>query len=87
MSFRLLSYIVAATKTGSFGEAAKACNVTQPTLSERVCNLERYLGVQLFRRTGRGVVPTPEGEIIARLAEQALEIERQIKAVGLPVKT
>lgn len=82
MSFRLLSYIVAAANTGSFGAAARFCNVTQPALSERICNFEHYLGVRLFRRTGRGVVPTSEGKLIAELAEQALEIERQIKALG-----
>jgi LysR family hydrogen peroxide-inducible transcriptional activator len=82
VSFRLLSYIVAATKTGNFREAARLCNVTQPSLSERIGKFESYLGVQLFRRTGRGVVPTEAGRIVAELAEQALEIERRIKAVG-----
>lgn len=82
MSFRVLRYIVAAVSTGHFSEAARLCNVTQPSLSQRIRKLEDYLGVDLFHRTTRGVVPTDAGREIAQLAEEALRIEQRIKALG-----
>jgi LysR family hydrogen peroxide-inducible transcriptional activator len=41
-----------------FGRAARACGISQPTLSVQVRKLEELLGVDLFERGGRTVVPT-----------------------------
>ena len=47
---------------GSFSAAAKKLNVTQPTISFHIDNLEKKLGCQLFLRNIRGVSPTVYGE-------------------------
>lgn len=47
---------------GSFSGAAKKLNLTQPTVSFHIDNLEKRLGCQLFIRTLRGVSPTVYGE-------------------------
>lgn len=56
-----LGYAVAVDRHRSFGRAAKACFVTQPTLSTQLLKLEDELGVTLFDRSRKPVVPTPEG--------------------------
>ena len=52
---------------GSLSAAARALDLTQPTLSRQVAGLEQELGVSLFERVGRGLELTPSG---AELLEQ-----------------
>ncbi len=56
---------------GSLTRASAALEVAQSVLSRRVAALERALGVTLFHRTGRGVVPT---EAAQRLLPRARAI-------------
>jgi LysR family glycine cleavage system transcriptional activator len=46
----------------SFAEAADALHVTPAAVSMQVRTLEEYLGVRLFRRSGRSITLTAEGE-------------------------
>src|SRR2546430_11055929 len=39
----------------SFKEAAQELSITQAAVSHQIKSLEEYLGVELFRRAGRGV--------------------------------
>lgn len=57
-----LRYVVAAADHSSFRRAAAALNITQPTLSKRIRELEGKLGVFLFQRSPRGAELTPIGE-------------------------
>jgi DNA-binding transcriptional LysR family regulator len=58
---RDLDILMAVIETGSMGKAAKRLNVSQPAVSKAIVELEDALGVQLFDRGRRGVVPTPYG--------------------------
>lgn len=49
-------------ETGSFSAAARALNMTQPTLGRQVAGLEQALDIVLFERIGRKLVLTPAGE-------------------------
>ena len=53
--------------------------MTQPAISIRVKNIEQELGVTLIIRSKRGVCFTPEGEEIAKWAEQILAGMNKIK--------
>ncbi len=60
MTYRLpplnaLRVFEAAARHLSFKEAANELNITQAAVSHQVKSLEEYLGVELFRRAGRGV--------------------------------
>src|SRR6185369_666589 len=57
-SLRQLQYAVAVADTGGFRRAADRCHVSQPSLSAQLGQLETVLGVKLFERGSRGIIPT-----------------------------
>lgn len=69
-----LEYIVAVDQTRHFGEAAKQCFVTQPTLSAQIKKAEDLLGVAIFDRQQQPIVPTKVG---VHIIEQARLILRE----------
>ena len=69
---RNLMYLRAVHEHGSFTRAAKALNVSQPTLSQQIKQLEDLLQSQLIDRTGRQVRLTDVGEIYIRHVSRAL---------------
>ena len=72
LSLRDLEYVVAVTEERHFGRAADRCNVSQPSLSAQIRRLEEALGLTLFERTSRKVLPTARGEAVARQARAVL---------------
>ena len=73
-SLRQLQYAIAVAESLSFRKAAARCHVSQPSLSAQLAQLEQALGVRLFERDKRGVVPTPAGRA---LVEQARSVLRE----------
>ena len=69
---RQLEYLVAVGETGHFGDAARKCNVSQPTLSTQVQLLEDRLQARLIERSPGGARLTPLGEIVADLSRNVL---------------
>lgn len=61
MNLQQLRYVSALVEEGTFVAAAGRCNVTQPTLSNAIAQLEAELGNRLFNRTTRRVDLTPYG--------------------------
>ena len=61
MRIRYLQAFQAVMETGSVTEASKTMYLTQPQVSRLVATLEDELGLRLFVRTGRRLVPTQEG--------------------------
>ncbi|MFT6672205.1 MAG: DNA-binding transcriptional LysR family regulator, partial [Afipia broomeae] len=59
-------------RTGSVNRAANELGMSQPTLSRRLKELERYVGAPLFFRASSGVKLTPEGEDLRRSAGDIL---------------
>jgi len=66
MEFRKLQAFARVYELQSFSLAAKELFLSQPTISTHVISLEQDLGVPLFDRIGRKVVPTQAGEILYR---------------------
>ena len=61
----------------SFSRGARACLLSQPTVSEHIRYLETFLDVQLFDRLGRQVVPTRAGEILYGYARRMLNLRQE----------
>ncbi|MDP1740056.1 MAG: LysR family transcriptional regulator [Polaromonas sp.] len=66
--WRLVRSFLAALDQGSLLGAARVLKATQPTIGRHIAELEAQLGVVLFERTGRGLLPTPTA---LQLAESA----------------
>ncbi len=60
-SIKNLQYLIAVADKRSFSKAADTCNVTQSTLSLGIKELERQMGLQLFERSRKNIIPTPAG--------------------------
>lgn len=72
MQLHQLRYVTAVADERGFTQAAARLQVSQPSVSTAVRALERELGVELFHRAGRDVVPTAAGEALLPWARQAL---------------
>jgi len=68
-----------AAKLGSFTAAAERLNSTQSTVSMRIHDLERDLGVELFDRSQRTARVTPRGRELIRYAEQMMHLSAEIR--------
>jgi DNA-binding transcriptional LysR family regulator len=69
----LVRSFLACLDHGSLLGAARATQVSQPTIGRHIAELEAQLGVVLFERTGRGLLPTATAQ---GLAESARAMER-----------
>jgi LysR family hydrogen peroxide-inducible transcriptional activator len=78
MTLTQLEYILAVNRYRHFGKAAKACFVTQPTLSMQLQKLEDELEITIFDRSRSPILPTSEGELII---EQAKVVVREQKRI------
>jgi DNA-binding transcriptional LysR family regulator len=59
---------------GGVSKAAKVAGLGQPTVSQHLKSLEEDLGIALFERRGRRVIPTESARILYPFAKQALQI-------------
>ena len=72
LSLHQLNCFLATYEHGSLTAAAEELGYAQPSVSEQIRALEKTLGVPLFRRVGRGVVPTTVADILRPHAERVL---------------
>jgi len=78
MNLRELEYIIAVANLGHFGKAARACHVSQPTLSSQIRKLEAELGTTIFERMYGAVRVTEQGEAILEAAHRAVHAKVDI---------
>jgi LysR family transcriptional regulator, low CO2-responsive transcriptional regulator len=77
MNYAQLRAFHAVAAEGGFVKAAAKLNVTQPTLSEQVKQLEASYGVQLFERRGRQSVPTDLGRALLDVTRRFFAVEQE----------
>ena len=70
--WRLIRSFLAALEAGSLLGAARMLNTSQPTVGRHIAELESQLGLVLFERTGRGLIPTSSA---LQLADSARAME------------
>lgn len=81
-TLRQLEYIVTVAETGRVGTAATQLNVSQPSLSAQLAEVEADLGVTLFQRGRSGAKVTPVGEEIVRRARTILHELQDLRAAA-----
>jgi len=73
MTLNQLKYAITVANAKSLNEAARILFISQPSLSTAIKELEEEIGIELFRRTNRGISLTPEGEEFIGYARQVTE--------------
>lgn len=73
MTLQQLKYLIAIVEEGSISKASKAMLVSQPSLSKSIFDLEKEMGIKIFKRTNRGVSLTEEGEIFLAYSRSVVE--------------
>lgn len=86
MTLQELRYVVALADAGHFGQAAKACFVSQSTLSTQIKKLEDYLGIFLFDRSLKSVTLTPAGREIVDSARRIIDEANRISELSKQIK-
>src|ERR1700742_4688881 len=74
-----LELLIALAREKHFGRAAEACNVSQPTLSATIKQLESIFGVLLVQRGSRFRGFTPEGERVLSWARRIVGDARAMR--------
>ena len=89
-TLKQMKYLCAVAEHQHFGQAAKACHVSQSTLSAGVQELEDTLGASLVERNNRNVLLTTLGQEVVQRALAILvdvdELVSQCEAAGVPFK-
>jgi DNA-binding transcriptional LysR family regulator len=74
-----LEFLIALAREKHFGRAAEVCNVTQPTLSSGIKQLEETLNTLLVNRGSRFEGFTPEGERVLEWARRIVADSRAMR--------
>lgn len=69
-----LRTLLAADRLGSLNRAADRIGRSQSAVSQQMRKLETQIGQPLFRRQGRGLVPTEAGDLMLSYARRILEL-------------
>jgi DNA-binding transcriptional LysR family regulator len=86
-SLHQLRCFVATYEHGSLTGAAEELGYAQPSVSEQIRSLEKSCGAQLFRRVGRGVVPTTVADALRPHAERTLAAAEEARRAMQRVTT
>lgn len=74
-----LNTFCAVVRSGSMSRAAHDLHLSQPAVSQRLRSLETDYGMQLLRRTNRGVELTPAGEVLSRYARRLMGLQQSLQ--------
>jgi DNA-binding transcriptional LysR family regulator len=76
----ILRTLVTAQQLGGFNRAAQRVGRSQSAVSQQVRRLEEQLGKPMFRKEGRGLVPTEAGDVILSYARRILDLNDEAVA-------
>ena len=81
-----LNVFIEAALAQNFSVAARRLYLSQPAVSLHISNLERQLGLELFRRNGRAIQLSAAGQVLLPLAQEALRQVKQIEETMCSLK-
>ncbi len=70
MTLQQILYVITISRCGSMNKAAQELFISQPSLTNAVKELEKEVGITIFRRSGKGTAATAEGEEFLTYARQ-----------------
>lgn len=72
MQIEKLEYLIEVAKTESISTASENLHVSQSGISQSISKLEKELGMQIFKRSRNGAIPTEEGKRIIKKSYEVL---------------
>ncbi|NLK86538.1 MAG: LysR family transcriptional regulator [Clostridiaceae bacterium] len=81
MDLTHIKYAIEVDKTKSITRAAENLFMGQPNLSRSIRELEKSLGIKIFKRTSKGVIPTEQGEEFLDHARNILSHVEKIESI------
>ena len=81
MNLQHLKYAVEVARSRSISKAAESLYISQPFLSKAIRELESDIGIDIFNRTSRGVIPTKKGEEFLIHAQALLDHMEELEAL------
>lgn len=84
LNLQQLRYVAEVERVGSISRAAKNLYMGQPNLSKAIKELESEIRVTIFKRTARGVEPTPMGEQFLAYAKTILSQMDELESLYRP---
>ncbi len=82
LNFKHLRYFWVVAKSGSIARASEQLHVTPQSISVQLRDLERSLGAELLRRSGRGLEVTESGRRILSYAEEIFSLGNELMEVA-----
>lgn len=83
LNYHHLQKFWAVAREGGLRQAADKLNISQPSISAQIRELEEALGEKLFRRQGRANVLTDAGQIALRYADEIFSLGQELtNAIG-----
>ncbi len=83
LNFKHLHYFWMVARSGSIASASKHLHLTPQSISSQLSELEGRLGVELFRRVGRGLELTETGQRIFSYADEIFALGDELLDVAL----
>lgn len=81
MNLKEQLYVTTLARCKTISKASEELFISQPALSLYISNLEKYLGVKLFERTGKEFVLTYVGEEYVKRAQMMLEMKEEFDQI------
>jgi LysR family transcriptional repressor of citA len=77
MEFSWIHTFITAAESGSFRKTAELLYISQPSVTVHIKQLEKEIGMELFRREGKKVTLTEEGRRYLKHAKRLMEVYQQ----------
>ena len=86
LNYHHLRYFWTVAKEGSLRRAAEVLRVSQPSISAQIHVLQKTVGENLFRRSGRGLTLTETGRLVLGYADEIFSLGQELMSVlkGMP---
>jgi DNA-binding transcriptional LysR family regulator len=79
LNFSDLVVFLEAAECASFSEAGRNLHLSQPAISQKIDNLQKYFGTKLFIRVGRTMRLTEAGQALKPMAKELLSVARRLE--------
>jgi LysR family transcriptional activator of nhaA len=78
LNYHHLLYFYIVAREGSVKDACTVLDVSQPTISTQIGELQRAIGTELFMKRGRGLQLTETGQVVYRYANEMFGVAREM---------